>query len=314
MAELIENQELLRKLQESFDQKNPIADEEPGNNGHQVSWIMNCGSTGSNLTDISSEEEAASNRYASHLGLHKRLRSDSNATFVFKDLRVLIKDQPMQSGHKRAPTCPADIFNFQSSITYDTDDTESTKSLTDSELTVDGDKIASCANLLGKNVTVKATSRRKALHCYDVFVSFSRNEANLDTSFRLMKRLSQSNLDDMNSIHQIASGDTMENPRKSAFRELLYMASFYTSIAHTTAGLMLTIGALDLGLSPYTIQIFYMTGSSLYLSGSTGILFRAWKKVRDEWNNLQESRMALHGIAYPEDATLRKELVGIKDD
>ena len=298
---------MLNKLQNSFDD-NLLVEEEIEVDTHKASWTLDCGSTGSDLTDIASkyEDETTPSTNATRLGMHKRLRSDSNAIFVFKDLRASIKGQPIKSRHKRAPTCPADIFNFQSSITLETGETESTASLTDSECTMEGEK--TYTNLLGKDITLKAASRRKAvMHCYAAFVSFSRNQANLESSFRVMKHLTRSSLVDINSIQQIVSVDTSKDIRRTAFRQLFYMASFYTSIAHTTAGLMLTIGALDLGLTPYTVQIFYFIGSSLYFSGSTGILFRAWKQVRDEWMLLQESRLALHGIAYPGAGTFLNE-------
>jgi hypothetical protein len=289
---------LLSKLQASFHEDRVVPDEEVGTGTFQ----MDCGSTGSDLSDVASrkEEEASASQKTPYLGMHKRLGSDSNAIFVFKEVCIQTND-PVKARHQRAPTCPT--FPMMSSITLDTEDTIS---LTDSKCTMADDQLAS---VIERDLPLKVLKKPKEkLHCYDAFVSFSRNEPNLDGSFHIIRRMSQSNLIDVTlslidvpSVCQLTSKETMKELRKVAFRRLFQLPSLYLSILHTTAGFMLTVGALELGLSPWSTRIFYFIGSAGYLSDSTCILFLAWVNIREEWNLLQESRMALHSMTYPKD-------------
>jgi hypothetical protein len=273
LAEIRPKRELLSKLQDSFSEDRVVPDEEL----ETGTLPVDCCSTGSDISDVASrnEAEAPSSQKEPYLDVHKRLRSDSNAIFVFNDVHI-------KTRHRRAPTCPA--FNMKSSITLETEDTDS---LTDSECSIAGDRLVS---VIGRDLSLKVLKQPKEkMHCYDAFVSFSRNEPSLEASFRIIRSISKSNLIDVShrqidvtSVCQLTSKKAMKELRKVAFRPLFKMPSLYLSILHTTAGFMLTIGALDLGLSPWRIQIFYFIGSAGYLSGSTCILCLAWMKVRDE--------------------------------
>jgi hypothetical protein len=306
LAELVQNQELVCKLHESYPEQLDEADVELGSNitQRQLSWKLEDCSTGSDLTEISCKKVEATSGQDVPYSVHKRLRSDSNAIFLFKDVEV--KDLQTKSRHRRAPTCPADIFKRTSM------ETGETEPLTKTECTVAEDQTddqnTTWTSFLGKDIMLKATPQHKVqMHCYDAFVSFSRNEANLDRSFRVVKRLSQSNLIDLTCIQEMVHKKSHKELRKAALLQQFELPALYISIAYTIGGVMFTVGECALGFSASTIQNIYLTGSSLYFSGSAGILYRAWLNVKNEWNLLQESRMALHSMTYPDSADAEVE-------
>lgn len=271
--------------------------------------MLDSSSVSSELSDVVSKKEEnevipTTSQETSYTGLHKRLRSD-NTLFVFKSFEV--NDEPCHEPttpkirHQRTPTCPAEIFK-RSSLAG----TAETESLTDSECTAFNGEISprSTVTILGKDVTIKELPKNKThVHCYDVFVSFSHNGVNLDGPFRVIKRLSQSNLIDVESIRQFATRKSMSELRMTALCQQLRLPSLYIALSYAVGGLLFTISELSfLDFSSSSVHNVYLAGSTLYLCGSTGILYRAWLNVRDEWNLLQESRMALHAMTYP-DAT-----------
>ncbi|KAL3795288.1 hypothetical protein ACHAWO_010422, partial [Cyclotella atomus] len=200
---------------------------------------------------------------APYLDLQKRLRSDSNAIFVFNDVHIKTIDFPAKTRHRRAPTCPA--FKMKSSITLETEDTDS---LTDSECSIADDKLV----LWKRSSSESSEATEGKMHCYDAFVSFSRNEPSLEASFRIIRSMSKSNLIDVSlrqidvtSVCQLISKKAMKELRKIAFRRLFKMPSLYLSILHTTAGFMLTIGALDLGISPWNSDLLLHRLGSVFV-------------------------------------------------
>lgn len=311
LAELRQNQELVCKLHESYPEQLDEADVEVGFNvvQRQLSLQFDDSSNGSDLTEVTKKDEATPSQDGPYLRLHKRLLSDSNAMFPFKDIEI--KSPPMQANHRRSPTCPADIFKRASVITCDTGDTES---LTNTLCTVADDQtdhqITPWTSFLGKDIMLKAVPKQKAhMPCYDAFVSFSRNEVDLDRSFRVVKRLSQSNLIDITCIRDMAHKKSHKELQKAALLQQFELPALYISIAYTFGGLMFTVGECALGLSPMAIQNIYLTGSCLYFCGSAGVLYRAWLNVKNEWNLLQESRMALHSMTYTDNADAEVEHV-----
>lgn len=289
LAEIVQNHELACKLRASFSDGDQLqADEE---NAFEA---FDAVSNGSEVSEsVAAEETAEYKKKSSNETLHKRLRSDSNIHLVGK---ILERDAPM-AVHKRAPTCPAAIFDLLE-IKRISMGTCETKSLTDSERT--NGPISTWACLVGKDITLAGNLKNTAeFDCYDALLSFGMDgPADLDASFRVMKRMSGCSTADMASIRQLATDITKKDLRRLAFRQLAHLPSFYIAIAYMIGGLMFTVGECQSGFSTSTRQNIYLTGSSLYFCGSMGILFRAWMNVRSEWNQLQESRVALHTMAF----------------
>jgi hypothetical protein len=289
LAELVENNKLLYKLHAVVPE---IQYEE-----EQLDSGINDISLASDLTEASSEERQVDmaiqklprgSSKSDGLHKHKRLSSD-NAIFAVSKLPIQARS------HKRAPTCPADLFKRTSSFTCET------ASLTDTECTVSTDQVSTRTSFLGKDIHIALKAEPQPntqLHYYDAFMSFSKDEPNFESSFRVIKRLSQSNLIDVTLASQKTSSSEL---RRTAFWQQFYLPSLYISIAYMIGGFLFTIGECSLGFSPLTIQNIYLSGSSLYFMGSAGILYRAWANVRDEWDLLQESRMALYAMTYPDE-------------
>lgn len=284
LAEFVQNQELIYKLHESFPEHLDQLDEELGTDTvhRRSSWMLEGSSISSDISDVASKKEdvVSTTQKVPLSGHHKRLRSDSNAMFVLKNSHLQVNDEPqvIKARHKRAPTCPADLFKRSSLVTYKTDETES---LTDTEctVTVDNNTSSWTTCIVSKDIILKELPKRKThLHCYDAFVSFSKNELNIDGSFRMIKRLSQSNLIDISNIRQMASKKTIKELRMTALLHQFYLPSLYISIAYTIGGFMFTIGECNLGFTPSMIQNIYLTGSSLYFFGMNGICYKrvAW--------------------------------------
>lgn len=293
----------MSKLRTTLDELE-LVDEETGSNlvQFQPFMIIDELSTNSDLTEIDVASKV--DRKIPYQVLHKRLRSDSNVVFVLKDVHKQMNDSPaMRARHKRAPTCPPDVFKRTSLGTLETE------SMTDTERSLPDVEVSTWKSLLGKDISFKGQLKHRAnLECYDVFVSFCKEEPDLERSFRVIKRLSQSDAIDMKEIRQMASEETALKLRQMAFRKLLCLPSFYISIAYAIGGLMFTIGECQVGFSPSAVQNIYLVGSSLYFCGSAGILYRAWMNVSDEWDLLQESRMALHAMTYPDGTDEELEL------
>ena len=234
------------------------------------------------------------------------MRSDSNIHLV----RELLERDAPRAVHKRAPTCPAAIFDLLEGKRVSLGTFE-TQSLTDSECT--NDPISTWTCLVGKDIILAGNLKNKTeFDCYDALVSFGMDgPANLNASFRVMKRLSGCSTTDMASIRQLATDITKKDLRRLAFHQLVHLPSLYIAIAYMIGGLMFTVGECQWGFSTSTRQNIYLTGLSLYFCGSAGILFRAWMNVRSDWNQLQESRVALHTLAFSggTDAEFDYELV-----
>ena len=279
-----------------------LADKEIDSNIEQIqsSMMMDEASIRSDLTEIASKEEWK----IPYQMLHKRLRSDSNIVFVLKDLHEkVVKDPSVRAKHRRSPTCPPNVFKRTSLATFETE------SMTDTERSAPDVEVSTCASLLGKDISFKGRPKQKAnFECYDMFISFSKDEPDIDGSFRVIKRISKSDAIDTQEVCRMASEETTLKLRQMACRKLLCRSSFYISVAYALGGFMFTIGECQLGFSPSGVQNIYLTGSSLYFFGSAGILYRAWMNVSNEWDLLQESRMALHAMTYPDGSDEELEL------
>lgn len=81
-----------------------------------------------------------------------------------------------------------------------------------------------------------------------------------------------------------------------AFWKQFESPTFYIAALFALGGLMFTIGACNLLSSQSVLQNIYLAGSTLFLCGCALILYRVMINASDEWNLLQESRMALHAL------------------
>ncbi|KAL3793251.1 hypothetical protein HJC23_000793 [Cyclotella cryptica] len=302
LAELVQNQELVCKLRASFS----LGDQRQTNE-ENATEIVDDISNGSDVSEATSVEDMVEGvKRFSRETMHKRLRSDSNVNIVRE---LLARDAPL-AVHRRAPTCPAAIFDLFETKRLSLNTCE-TKSLTDSECT--NDHLSTWSSLVGKDILLEGNLKNKIeFDFYDALISFGMDEStNLNASFRVMTRLSGCSTTDMTSMRQLATDVTKKDLRRLAFHQLVHLPSMYIAIAYMIGGLMFTVGECQWGFSASTIQNIYLTGSSLYFCGSTGILFRAWMNVSCEWNQLQDSRVALHTMAFSQgtDAEYEDELL-----
>lgn len=255
------------------------------------SIILDDASTESDITDTDYEIDfGESDRWSTpYAGLHKKLCSDSNVMFVLKELDIK-EPRALKTRHKRAPTCPPDLFNRTSLATCETE------SITDTECSEPHDLISDWTSLLGKDVILntKLKSLLQIPYCHDPLLSISKDQSNFETPFSDIERMSSSNVVDTCSIRK----NSFTNIKQKAFRQLLVSPMLYISVAFTLGGLMFTIGACPLRLSLPVTQNIFLVGSSMYFFGCIGILYRTWKDTSDEWDLLQEIRNMLHTMVY----------------
>lgn len=102
--------------------------------------------------------------------------------------------------------------------------------------------------------------------------------------------------DDVASLRQLETNKSTGELQKKACLKQLHLPIFYISVLYAAAGFLFTISELQFGFSASSLQNIYLTGSTLYLCGSIGILGRAWMNVSNEWDLLQQSRMALYAM------------------
>ena len=291
MAEQIDNDELLCRLHASISELDLVG-EDLGSTvvTRRSSIVLDDSSTDSDMTNTVYEMKfgKSDRQIMSYDGLHKRLCSDSNAMFVIKELNIKER-RAVKATHKRAPTCPPDLFKRTSLATCETE------SITDTECSVPA---SDWASLLGEDITVNVKLKsRIQVQCHEAFLSCSKNQSNPEASFRTIKRMSNSNVVDIRSIQE----KPVKDFKQKAFLQLIFTPLFYVSVAFTLGGLMFTIGACLRFSLPVT-QNIYLTGSSMYLFGCIGILYRTWIGTRDVWNLLQEIRKVLRTMAYLDSA------------
>ena len=282
LDELVQNHKLVCKLQASFSSVN-FADKET------VPRVLDDeGTVGSNLSELGSNYDVDNSSLMMIRRRHKRSGTGPNIICIMED----VEDHGHRVRHRRSLTCPHDLFQSSSAGTSQTEpltDIETTESI-NSDSPAESTEISQ--TFLGKDIIVKAKPKsNKSLNCYDAFKSLSSNSS-FDESFRLIRSLSQSNVI---NIHQLPSEKMMEDFRHMAFWKQFKSPTFYIAAIFTLGGLMFTIGACKL-LSQSVRQNLYLAGSTLFMCGGTLILFRVKINASDEWNLLQESRLALHAL------------------
>jgi hypothetical protein len=135
------------KLRASFSEGDEIHTDEE--NAFETFDVI---SNGSEVTEsVSAVETVEYKKNISNKTMHKRLRSDSNIHLV----RELLERDAPRAIHKRAPTCPAAIFDLLEGKRISLGTFE-TKSLTDSECTNDP---ISC--LVGKDIILAGNLKNK---------------------------------------------------------------------------------------------------------------------------------------------------------
>lgn len=224
----------------------------------------------------------------SHEGMYKRSVSDSSVIVVIKGVDA--NEKHSRPRHKKAPTYPEYPLERMSFGTAETE------SLTDTECTVLEDHIYTLAPLPREDIVLSTNRSIAHLQCYDAFVSLNKDAPCLDGSFRMIQRLSRSNMIDVASLRQLDTNKSTDELQKKACLKQLHLPIFYISVLYAAAGFLFTISELQFGFSASSLQNIYLTGSTLYLCGSIGILGRAWMNVSNEWDLLQQSRMALYAM------------------
>lgn len=84
------------------------------------------------------------------------------------------------------------------------------------------------------------------------------------------------------------------------YREIIASPSFYVAVLYTVAGVLFTIGALDIGLRQNAVQNIFLTGSCIYFCGGIFSLFKQWKAARSSWDTLQSVVSALQQYIFQE--------------
>lgn len=289
LADLLQHCQLMSKLHTTLTECEGF-DEERGN----LFLSRGLGSCVSDLSDPAGEKEEGHGS-----SFDRRLkRSLSDSSLAFKDRNV----QYQTSGVGRtifSPSCPEHGVKRLSMITCET------QSLTDTDYTALDDQVSIWMKFLGKDINVTRELKYKShppQHYLDAFVSFVKDQPDLEGSFRVIEQLSASGSIDTATISQLVAPDeTPTQMRRAAFFKQFYSPSFYISIFYAIAGLLFTISELPLGLTSSALQNIYLTGSCLYFFGSVGILYRAWTDVGNEWDQLQHSRMVLHNMSNTDD-------------
>lgn len=86
-------------------------------------------------------------------------------------------------------------------------------------------------------------------------------------------------------------------------QEIAMSSSFYIAILYTVAGVLFTIGAIDIGLTNGAVQNIFLTGSCIYFCGGSFGLFKQWKAARSSWDTLQSVVSALQQYTLQETTT-----------
>ena len=207
------------------------------------------------------------------------------------------KEQPLRARIERAPTFPYDGFRRNSLVLTEEEQ------ITDAAGRVQSDNNVS---LLALNMSLnKELDSTQLLYCYDVFKTLSKdNPTNLDHSFCLVRNLCLSNPVDQ---QQLASQKTMNELRYLAFRRQFHLPSFYIATLYSIGGFLFTIGELPFRFSLSAIQNIYLMGATLFFCGSAVSFYQAWLKISNDWEFLQESRVALSVLASSTDLELDLE-------
>jgi len=89
-------------------------------------------------------------------------------------------------------------------------------------------------------------------------------------------------------------------------QEIAMSSSFCIAILYTVAGVLFTIGAIDIGLTSGAVQNIFLTGSCIYFCGGSFGLFKQWKAARSSWDTLQSVVSALQQYTLQETTTQRR--------